>query len=75
MTGVETTFDVRVWAVPKRSRVNGPRFRVRWIVAGQERHDTFPPRSLADSFRSDLLGATRRGEAFAVGTGRAVSWE
>lgn len=70
-----TTFDVRVWAVAKRNRRDGPKYRVRWIVAGKEWHETFPTRALADSFRSDLVSATRRGEAFLVPTGRPVSWQ
>ncbi|MBN9791170.1 integrase [Pseudonocardia sp. TMWB2A] len=69
-----TTFDVRVWSVTKRVRRDGPRYRVRWIVAGKEWHDTFPTRALADSFRSELVSTTRRGEAFVIATGRPVSW-
>jgi integrase len=70
-----TTYDVRVWSVAKRVRRDGPRYRVRWVVAGKEWHDTFPTRALADSFRSDLISVTRRGEAFVVATGRPVSWQ
>jgi hypothetical protein len=76
MTGDEpTTFDVRIWAVTKRTRRDGPKYRVRWVVVGKELHDTFPTRALADSFRSDLVSATRRGEAFLTMTGRPVSWQ
>ncbi len=70
-----TTYDVRVWAVTRRKRRDSPSYRVRWVVAGKEWHDTFPTRALADSFRSDLVSATRRGEAFLVATGRPVSWQ
>lgn len=70
-----TTYDVRVWSVAKRIRRDGPRYRVRWVVAGNEWHDTFPTRALADSFRSDLVSVTRRGEAFVIATGRPVSWQ
>ncbi|MCP5916162.1 hypothetical protein NL317_29515, partial [Klebsiella pneumoniae] len=38
-------------------------------------HDTFPTRALADSFRSELVSTTRRGEAFVIATGRPVSWQ
>lgn len=69
------TFDVRVWSVTKRTRRDGPKYRVRWIVAGKEWHDTFPTRALAVSFRSDLISATCRGESFLVLTGRPVSWQ
>jgi hypothetical protein len=47
----------------------------RAIRAGKEWHDTFPTRALADSFRSDLISVTRRGEAFVVAAGRPVSWQ
>jgi len=70
-----TTYDVRVWAVTRRKWRNGPSYRVRWVVAGKEWHDTFPTRTLADSFRSELVSATRRGEVFLVATGRPVSWQ
>jgi integrase len=70
-----TTFDVRVWAVTKRSRRDGPKYRVRWVVTGKEWHDTFSTRALADRFRSDLISATRRGEAFLIATGRPMSWQ
>lgn len=70
-----TSFDVRVWAVTKRSRRDGPKYRARWVVAGHEWHDTFTTKALADSFRSDLVSATRRGEAFSLATGRPVTWE
>ena len=73
--GEPSTYDVRVWSVAKRVRRDGPRYRVRWVVAGKEWHDTFPTRALADSFRSELISVTRRGEAFVVATGRPVSWQ
>ncbi len=74
MTGDErSTFDVRVWAVSKRTRRDGPKYRVRWMVAGKE--CTFPTRALADSFRSDLISGTQRGEAFVIATGRPMSWK
>lgn len=69
------TFDVRVWSVAKRNRRDGPKYRVRWMVDGKEWHDTFSTRALADSFRSDLVAATRRGEAFRTATGRPLSWQ
>lgn len=72
---VPTTYDVRVWAVTKRQRRDGPKYRVRWVVAGKEWHDTFPTRALADSFRSDLISVTRRGEAFSTVTGQPLSWK
>jgi integrase len=75
MSSDEATYDVRVWSVARRVRRDGPKYRVRWMVAGKEWHDTFSTRALADSFRSDLVAATRRGEAFLTVTGRPVSWQ
>ena len=49
-------------------------YRVRWSVAvagGVSRSDA----ALADAFRSELLRAARRGEAFVIETGRPVSME
>lgn len=70
-----TTYDVRVWAVTKRQNRAGVTYRVRWMAGGKEWHDTFATRALADSFRSDLVSATRRGEGFLVATGRPASWQ
>lgn len=46
---------------------------VRWKVAKQRWKTTFKTAALADSFRSDLLAAARKGEAFDLSTGRPVS--
>lgn len=69
----ETTLDVRVWGVKKREGARGTTYRVRWIVAGQERRETFTRSKQADGFRSELVSATRRGEPFDLATGRPVS--
>src|SRR4051794_10376816 len=69
----ETTLDVRVWGVKKREGARGTTYRVRWIVAGHEWHDSFPHRRQADGFRSELVSAIRRGEPFDLATGRPGS--
>ncbi|GAA4866792.1 tyrosine-type recombinase/integrase [Actinomycetospora straminea] len=69
----ETTLDVRVWGVKKREGARGTTYRVRWIVAGHEWHDSFPHPKQADGFRSELVSAIRRGEPFDLATGRPVS--
>lgn len=68
-----TTFDVRVWDITtyRGSRVTS--HIVRWKVGKQELKERFRTRALADSFRSDLVAATRKGEAFSIETGRPVS--
>jgi integrase len=46
---------------------------VRWRVAGKRWKARFRNRAQADSFRSELLAAARKGEAFDVASGRPVS--
>jgi integrase len=70
---VTTSYDVRIWKTKVYSGQRGNTYYVRWTVAGKERRAPFKTAALADSFRSALVSATRRGEAFDVGTGRPVS--
>jgi integrase len=75
-TGREgTTYDVRIWGISKRAWRSGTTYRVRWIVAQKEWHESFTTRALAESFRADLLSLARQGEPFDIGTGRPVSWQ
>ncbi|MFI2347165.1 tyrosine-type recombinase/integrase [Streptomyces sp. NPDC019443] len=60
--------DVRVWKVSKIASKKAP-YQLRWVVAGKVRHATFPTVALAESRRSELWQAMRRGEAFDVDTG------
>ncbi|WP_407077199.1 tyrosine-type recombinase/integrase [Streptomyces coeruleorubidus] len=60
--------DVRVWKVSKISSKTAP-YQLRWVVAGQVRHATFTTSALAESRRSELWQAMRKGEAFDVETG------
>jgi integrase len=64
------TRNVRVWDI-KVNRGTGKKrsYTARWVVAGRERSTTFATRALADNYRSDLLQAIGRGEAFDVETG------
>ena len=70
-----TTYDVRVYRteVSKGSRVTT--YKVRWKVSSRFWKEGFRIAAQADSFRSSLLIATRKGEAFSVITGRPTSWE
>jgi hypothetical protein len=61
-----TTYDVRIWGVSKRAWRSGTTYRVRWIVAQKEWHESFTTRALAESFRADLLSLARQGEPFDV---------
>jgi integrase len=70
---MDTTYDVRVWSIQENVGATGKTYVVRWRVAGRRWKATFKTAALADSFRSDLLAAARKGEAFDTGTGRPVS--
>ena len=78
-----TTYDVRIWKIQPYKGKNKTTYRVRWTVAKGQWGETFATRTLAESFRSDLVAAARKGEAFDIDTGlpismsraeRAMSW-
>jgi integrase len=60
--------DVRVWKVNKVNSKRAP-YQIRWTVAGKVKSASFPTSALANSRRSELWQAMRRGEAFDVVTG------
>jgi integrase len=66
---VTTSYDVRVWAI--RVRKDRPKpYMVRWKVGtGAPKAKSFRTQALADSYRSGLVQATRRGEAFDTDSG------
>ncbi len=67
------TYDVKVWAIERRQHGSGTTYRVRWSVAGRRRTRTFKTVALAESFRAELLTATRKGEAFDADDGLPAS--
>ena len=67
-----TSFDVRVFAI--RRRPGRKVFEVRWRVAGRDRSRSFMTRALADSYRSELVRAARRGLAFDPANGEPAAW-
>jgi hypothetical protein len=70
---LSTTYDVRIWSIETYEGKRGRTYWVRWIVAGQPRKEPFKTKALAESFRSELVAASRKGEAFDTETGRPVS--
>ncbi|MBA8827104.1 integrase [Saccharopolyspora lacisalsi] len=70
-----TTYDVRIWKITQRKNTKGKvtSYAVRWAVAGKPFYESFKNFALADSFRSDLMSAARKGEAFVKASGRPVS--
>ena len=68
-----TSYDVRVWSIDVYRGTRTTSYIVRWRVMKQRFKERFKTRALADSFRSELLTAARKGEAFDVDTGRPTS--
>jgi len=71
----DTTFDVRVYRTEVYKGQKDTTYRVRWKVANRVWRQGFRSAAQADSFRSALLTAARRGEAFSLATGRPTAWE
>jgi hypothetical protein len=69
------SYDARVYKteVYRGSRVTT--YKVRWKVGGRLRKEAFRTAAQADSFRSALLTAARKGEAFSLATGQPTAWE
>lgn len=68
-----TSYDVRIWKTEKREGKRATTYKVVWLVAGRRWSTTHRTAALADSFRSELLTAVRKGEAFDVDTDRPLS--
>lgn len=60
--------DVRVWKVNKVKSKKAP-YQLRWTVAGKVKTASFTTDALAQSRRSELWQAMRRGESFDTDTG------
>ncbi|APU18612.1 tyrosine-type recombinase/integrase [Actinoalloteichus sp. GBA129-24] len=65
------SYDVRIWQIrpvkrmdKKSGRERVVSYEVRWRVAVDSKSKSFAQRAQADSFRSDLVQAARKGEAF-----------
>ncbi len=72
---MDTTYDVRMWKTEVYKGQRGNTYYVRWIVAGGPRKEPFKAAALAESFRSDLIAAQRKGEAFDIESGLPVSMQ
>jgi hypothetical protein len=69
----ETTFDVRVYKTEVYKGARVATYKVRWKAGHRLWKEGFRNAALADSFRSSLLTAARKGEPFSVSTGHPVS--
>lgn len=65
-----TSYDVRMWKTEQCTGQRGTTYKVRWVVAGRQCKKAFKTKALADSFRSELMTALRKGQAFDIKTGR-----
>lgn len=70
---MHTTYDVRVYKALVYKGKTVTTYYARWKVAGRQFKRPFRVKSQADSFRSDLLAAARKGEAFYTTSGLPVS--
>ncbi len=77
---MNTTFKVHFWEIAdwtKKKTAAGkkkPRpYGVRWVTEGKSHSEWFANKALANSRRSELMQAARRGEAFDVDSGLPVS--
>jgi hypothetical protein len=69
----KTSYDIRVWTTKKYVGTRVTSYTVRWAVAGRKHRRPFRTAAAADAYRSELLTAARKGEAFDVGSGLPAS--
>jgi integrase len=72
---VPFSHDVQFWKLARLPRKKGRRrvHGVRWVVASRSFSKWFEYEAQADSYRSDLIAAARRGEGFDIETGQPES--
>lgn len=70
---MDTTYDVKIWKTEVYKGKRGDTYYVRWAVAGKRWREPFKHSALAEGFRSDLVAASRKGEAFDIASGLPVS--
>ncbi|MCW7989123.1 mobile element protein, partial [Streptomyces platensis subsp. clarensis] len=71
---MDTTYNVKIWSIRVYRGKRKTSYSVRWELDGREWRAPFDTRALADAFRSELVSATRRGDAFSLTTGRPASY-
>jgi hypothetical protein len=68
----QESFKVNFWKIRSYKGRRGQSYSVRWTVAGDEYHQTFRTRALADSRLAELRTYAREGVAFDVATGLPI---
>ena len=71
----ETSYNVRFYKTKIYKGRKVTTYYVRWVIDREEWTEPFRNVAQADSFRSELVTAARKGEAFSIKTGRPVSWQ
>jgi integrase len=69
MPTTKRTYEVRIWSTAPYSGKRGRTYRVRWRVGHKTQGKTFATRKAAESFRSELITAHRKGEPFDLESG------
>ncbi|MCI3276263.1 tyrosine-type recombinase/integrase [Streptomyces cylindrosporus] len=67
-----SSYKVHFWAIRQRTGRRKP-YEVRWQVNSREKSESFTTKGLAESRRSELMQAARRGEPFDEETGLPAS--
>jgi integrase len=75
MSDGATTYNVRVYRTEVYKGVKVTTYRVRWKTGRRLWREGFRTAAQADSFRSALMTAARKGEVFSITTGRPTAWE
>ncbi|MFD1312851.1 tyrosine-type recombinase/integrase [Streptomyces kaempferi] len=70
---METSYDVKIYKILTYKGARKTTHTVRWVVAGKPWREPFRTVALAEGFRSELIRATGKGEAFVIATGLPVS--
>jgi integrase len=70
-----TTFNVRVYRTEVYKGAEVTTYKVRWKVGARLWKEGFRNAAQADSFRSALLTAVRKGESFSLTIGKPAAWE
>ena len=70
-----TTYSARIYKTEIYRGTEVTTHWVRWKVGGKMWKEPFRNAAQADSFRSSLLTAARKGEAFSINTGRPLAWD
>jgi integrase len=70
----DITYDVRIYTTEVVHGKRSNRHRVRWKVDDKVWRRYFHTAAQAESFRSELQIAARKGEAFSLASGEPVSW-